>query len=67
MKPSSPCKECKAREAGCHAGCEKYAGYCKELEDWKQIYRAEKYDGYEADSYRIKMIRKIKKAGGEKV
>lgn len=61
MKPQSPCRECKAREVGCHAGCERYEGYCKELEDWKQTVKAEKYEGVEADSYRIETLLKVKK------
>ena len=61
MKPSSPCKECEGRRPGCHAECEGYAEYCKVLEAWKQVVRAEKYEGVEADTYRIETLLKIKK------
>jgi len=67
MKPQSPCKDCKEREVGCHAACKRYASYSKELEEWKQTVKAEKYEGREADDYRFALYEKIgKMLGGKK-
>ena len=66
MKPQSPCRECEKRVVGCHAGCEKYAGYCKELELWKQTVRAAKEEGSEADAFRHKTYQLIQRIGGNR-
>lgn len=33
MKPNAPCHNCPDRELGCHATCEKYISYKKELDE----------------------------------
>ena len=63
MKPQSPCKDCKEREVGCHAACKKYAGYCKELESWKQTVKAAQTEGQEADSFRHHTFTTLQKHG----
>ena len=42
----SPCKDCKERHSGCHAGCKKYAEYRKQIKKNKDKYHDEKHDIY---------------------
>ena len=34
-KPDSPCKDCSERFLKCHASCQKYIDFQKELPEWK--------------------------------
>ena len=34
-KPDSPCKDCSERFLKCHASCQKYIDFQKELSEWK--------------------------------
>lgn len=65
MKPQSPCKDCEGRKVGCHADCEKYQGYCVELEEWKQTVKVEKEDGKEAKAFRRSSYERIHGKGGQ--
>jgi hypothetical protein len=38
-----PCKDCKSRKTDCHAACEKYSEWSKELKAKKEKERQEQY------------------------
>lgn len=52
-RPSSPCKGCENREAGCHAKCESYLSYRKSMDEFNdKVYQAKR----EEDIKRKKVI-----------
>ena len=40
----SPCKDCKERHLGCHAGCKKYAEFKAKAEKNKDAYHKTNHD-----------------------
>lgn len=60
-RPTSPCKECEDREAGCHGRCEKYQAYRSDLDQVKQVIRTQKETEAVTDGYVVGMRRKLRR------
>lgn len=56
-KNTSPCKHCKARHEGCHAGCVDYLDWRRKLTEYNEQQRIER----EADNALIESCIRMKK------
>ena len=57
---NSPCKDCKAREMGCHSTCDAYKLYKDKLESVRGNIRSQNfYEGYKQESIRKRVRKEI--------
>ena len=69
-RPESPCRGCEFRRESCHADCEVYQTFKKDLESWKAYIREQMRDDNEQEAIEKNRVKRavayIKRSTGKK-
>lgn len=69
-RPESPCRDCEFRKELCHADCEVYQTFKKDLESWKAYVKEQQRDDNEQDAIEKDRVKRamayIRRSTGKK-